>query len=253
MNDAEVLSEIKEIFLSGNFGSTEEVLFGLLIIVGALLLVIALIGLVFLILDVIGKWRMFKKAGESGWKALIPVYSTYIQCEIVGISPWWLLVIFICYLIASFFTPFKFICEIVVVYFSIIISLSTARSYGKTDGFGIGLFLLSPVFNMILGFDNSKYEGKKPVGDLLYTTITEQEKTKTEVKNTNASNKTKSTKKSPAKKTTTTKKVPAKKSTKTTTKKSQPKKKETTRKTKAAPKKATTRKKTTTTKKTTKK
>ena len=125
------LEEIRKIFLSGDFGSTEEVLLGLLIIVGALLLVITLIGFIFLVLDTIGRWKMFKKAGESGWKAIIPIYNIYTQCKIIGVSPWWLLVIIICYLISSFFIPFKFVSQIVVVYFSIIVSISTARRIRK--------------------------------------------------------------------------------------------------------------------------
>ena len=84
MNNTELLNEVKDVFLSGNFGSDEEVLLGLLIVVGALLLVIALIGFIFLVLDVIGKWKMFNKAGVPGWKALIPIYNTVVLYKISG-------------------------------------------------------------------------------------------------------------------------------------------------------------------------
>ena len=48
------------------------VIFGL--IVGAL--AVTAIGL---IINLICRWRIFTKAGEKGWKSLIPVYNTYLE------------------------------------------------------------------------------------------------------------------------------------------------------------------------------
>ena len=41
-----------------------------------------LISLVLLILYVVGRWKLFEKAGEEGWKALIPFYSYYTYVKI---------------------------------------------------------------------------------------------------------------------------------------------------------------------------
>ena len=41
-------------------------------------IIFAAVCLVYYVLYVIGFWRMFVKAGEAGWKALIPVYNRYI-------------------------------------------------------------------------------------------------------------------------------------------------------------------------------
>lgn len=46
------------------------------------------------ILSVVGLWKMFQKAGKPGWPSLIPIYNTYILCEITGVSPWWLVISF---------------------------------------------------------------------------------------------------------------------------------------------------------------
>ena len=43
---------------------------------------IALSGFIVWALLVIARWKMFQKAGEAGWKSIIPVYSTYISFKI---------------------------------------------------------------------------------------------------------------------------------------------------------------------------
>ena len=40
-------------------------------------------------------WKFFTEAGKEGWKSLIPIYNIYTLCEIVGVSPWWLLIVFV--------------------------------------------------------------------------------------------------------------------------------------------------------------
>ena len=46
-----------------------------------------------LILTVVGKWKVFKKAGKNGWEALIPYYNTWVLCEIADIKWWFFLII----------------------------------------------------------------------------------------------------------------------------------------------------------------
>ena len=41
-----------------------------------------LILIVCVVLPVIGNWKIFVKAGEPGWKALIPIYYSYILFKI---------------------------------------------------------------------------------------------------------------------------------------------------------------------------
>jgi signal peptidase I len=46
------------------------------------------------ILIITGFWKLFEKAGRSGWEALIPVYGAYVMLKLSG-KPWWLLLLFI--------------------------------------------------------------------------------------------------------------------------------------------------------------
>ena len=61
--------------------------------VGTMVAFIAIISLIFFVLMVIGNWKIFKKAGEPGWKSIIPIYNVYIMFKIVNMKSWfwWLL------------------------------------------------------------------------------------------------------------------------------------------------------------------
>lgn len=97
------------------------------------------------LLFVIGAWKMFVKAGQPGWAALIPIYDLYIILKIIGRPGWWLLL----YLI-----PFV---NIVV---AIIVAIDLAKSFGKSAAWGvIFLIILNVIGYLILGWGSDRYVG----------------------------------------------------------------------------------------------
>jgi hypothetical protein len=96
------------------------------------------------VLWVAGLWMMFAKAGEDGWKAIIPIWNFLVILKIVGRDWWWILLLLI---------P---IVNIVVL---IIVDLDLAKSYGRGTAFGIGLIFLPMIFTCILGFGSDQYKG----------------------------------------------------------------------------------------------
>ena len=105
-------------------------------------LVIMYIAVIFLIIA--SMWAIFAKAGKPGWAALIPIYNLVILLEIVGKPWWWLLLMMI---------------PILNVIFAIWIYNLLAKSFGKSEGFTVGLLLLSIIFLPILGFGSAVYQG----------------------------------------------------------------------------------------------
>jgi hypothetical protein len=89
-------------------------------------------------------WQVFVKAGQKGWKAIIPLYNYYIILKIVGRPGWWLILYFV---------------PIVNIIIGIIVLLDLAKSYAKGVGFAIGLILLAFIFIPILGFGSAQYVG----------------------------------------------------------------------------------------------
>lgn len=89
-------------------------------------------------------WMIFTKAGEEGWKAIIPIYNTIVLLKIVGRDWWWVLLMLI---------------PIVNIVIWVLVAVDLAKSFGRGTGFAIGLILLPFVFGLILGFGSDTYRG----------------------------------------------------------------------------------------------
>ena len=106
--------------------------------------VAGLIWLVVCIAVIAGLWKTFTKAGEPGWGAIVPIYNFYLLAKIAGRPWWWLLLMLI---------------PVVNILITLIVSVDIAKSFGKGTLFGIGLWLLGPIFYCILGFGSAEYQG----------------------------------------------------------------------------------------------
>lgn len=93
-------------------------------------------------------WRIFTKAGQPGWAAFIPILNIYGMTKVVGKPGYWTLL---------FFVP------IVNIIIAIWLVNLVSKSFGKDEGFTLGLILLPFIFWPILGFGPAKYLG--PYGD----------------------------------------------------------------------------------------
>ena len=89
-------------------------------------------------------WKIFEKAGEPGWAAIIPFYNAYVLFKITWGEGWMFLLMLIP--IANF-----------VIY--IITMVKLARAFNRSGGFAVGLIFLAVIFYCILGFDTSSYIG----------------------------------------------------------------------------------------------
>jgi hypothetical protein len=106
---------------------------------GAIILICAIALLV-----IVAQWKVFVKAGQPGWAAIIPIYNIYIMTKIGGKPGIWTLWCLI---------------PIVNIIFVIWLYNMISKSFGKDEGFTVGLFLLGVIFWPILGFGSSKYQG----------------------------------------------------------------------------------------------
>jgi len=108
-------------------------------------------SLAFAILMIAAFWKIFSKAGQPGWAAIVPILNTYFIIKAAGRPGWWLLLMFI---------PFvDFIIWIIV-------CIDLSKSFGRGTGFGIGLLLLPIIFFPILGFGRATYQGPAAAGPL---------------------------------------------------------------------------------------
>ncbi|KAF0218867.1 MAG: hypothetical protein FD174_2650 [Geobacteraceae bacterium] len=99
-------------------------------------------GLAAILLMVAAQWKIFEKAGQAGWKSLIPIYNVYLLIVIAG-KPWWWLILMLIPLVGIV------IC--------LLMTIALANKFGKGTIFGLGLFFAGIVFFPVLAFDGSTY------------------------------------------------------------------------------------------------
>jgi hypothetical protein len=115
--------------------------------IGALLLIYFVIFLIFVVPQIIGMWKVFQKAGEPGWAAIIPIYNLYVMVKISGKEIWWMIL---------FFIPCVNWVALIVV------NMALAERFGKEGAYGIGLAFLPFIFWPMLGFGDAQYLGPAP-------------------------------------------------------------------------------------------
>ena len=106
-----------------------------------------LVWLAIVVLVIAGLWKIYAKAGQPGWAAIIPIYNVIVLLRIVGRPVWWIVLLLI---------------PVVNFIVAILVYIDLAKSFGKGVGFALGLLFLSPIFVPILGFGSAQYVG--PVG-----------------------------------------------------------------------------------------
>ena len=136
-------------------GLTSSQQAGLMAIFGAAMGIYLVIVLAVAVIQIIAMWKIFTKAGEEGWKSIIPIYNMVTLFKIIGLSPWLILGYFAT--IIPYIGPY--IGWIVVIAITIIQAYYLAKSFGKEIGYMFGLWLLPSIFYMILGFGNAQYVG----------------------------------------------------------------------------------------------
>ena len=138
-------------------------------IIGTMLGVFLVLGILYFILRVIADWKIFTKAGVAGWKSLIPFLCDYEEYKLCWKGSLGLVaavcLAFINYVTTRVKSPnngmviLMGVLGIVALVLSFLHSQRLSKAFGKGAGFGVGLFLLGPIFRLILGFGSARYVG----------------------------------------------------------------------------------------------
>lgn len=143
-----------------------------------------IVSLLLWVLQIAAYWKIFTKAGQAGWKSLIPIYADYVLYKIAWKKSmfWMTLGIGIVAgaasaLFSSFTTQMALsgvisvggvaamvlgaiamiVLTIAALVIQIVFCVKLARAFGYGGGFAVGLILLEPVFLLVLGFGNAQY------------------------------------------------------------------------------------------------
>ena len=132
------------------------------------------VAIILYVLCVVGLYKMFVKAGEPGWKAIIPIYNTYIMFKISWkTSMFWIffftyIVGYVLCQVVSVASPAEttglilaiigFILLVIAIVVNVIMCHRLSKSYGHGVGYTIGLIFLNLIFTLILGLGSSQYK-----------------------------------------------------------------------------------------------
>ena len=101
------------------------------------------------VFEIASMWKVFTKAGQPGWAALIPIYNGIVMLQIAGKPVWWILLYFI---------PFV---NIVV---ACIVMHNISKNFGHGIGFTLGLIFFGGIFIPILAWGDSEY--RQPTSEI---------------------------------------------------------------------------------------
>lgn len=106
--------------------------------------VMMIIAIIVSIISIIALWKIFSKAGEPGWAAIVPFYNNYVLFKITMGNGWLFLLMFV---------------PLVNIVMSFMVIFKLAKVFGHGIGFGFGLLFLQVIFLLILAFGSSEYVG----------------------------------------------------------------------------------------------
>lgn len=130
--------------------SNDSVLTGL--IGSTALIAISMLAILVILFVVIGWWKMFDKAAQPGWMAIVPILNIFVLIKMAG-RPWWWLILY--------FIP---IVQIVV---GIVVALDLGKTFNKDGLYSfLLLFLLAPLGYLLIGFGDAIYQGPAKPFDL---------------------------------------------------------------------------------------
>ena len=139
------------------------------------------IAVIWYVLCLIARWKVFDKAGIAGWKSLIPIYSDFCTYKIAWkTSYFW--IVFAAGIISAFVSGdisgyteageavpmllslLSTVCGFAIMALNLIMNISLAARFGHGILFGLGLTFFGPIFYMILGLGASEYNGNPDEG-----------------------------------------------------------------------------------------
>lgn len=150
------------------------------------LLICVGIILIMSLIRIIGRWKMFTKAGKRGFATLIPLYSEWTFFSIgtgngftgliltmlgmIQVCVWYIMMVLLeMPLVESIqagdkmvyiFLSVEFAIGVIVAICTIINNFKVAKNFGKGKGTGFGLTIFPIIFCLILGLGSAEYINK---------------------------------------------------------------------------------------------
>ncbi len=105
--------------------------------------IVSLVYLVMIVAAIAGMWKVFEKAGQPGWAAIVPIYNLFVLLQIVNKPTWWIVLLLL---------------PLINIVILIIVTIALAEKFGKGGGYAVGMVFLPFVFYPMLGFGDERFQ-----------------------------------------------------------------------------------------------
>ena len=141
------------------------VLGGAFLATTAIVTVMAVCGLIRYLLKAIGYSKMYRKAGEAGWKAFIPFYNTYNNYKISWNAERFCqyIALYVMFTVMSNSSMLSLqlagmLAGIILIAVMVNQNIKMANLFGKGTGNGIALMFFPGITSLILGLGKAEFQ-----------------------------------------------------------------------------------------------
>ena len=153
-------------------------------ILGTFFAFFSIISLAVVVFKIVVTWKIFARAGEKGWKSLIPVYNSYTETKLVW-KPLWFWIMLVAQIVFWGLYAYIMVSSVAldqgggmdavstlltallvlvligvfIIVIQIIQFVYLSRSFGEGDAFAVGLVFLPVIFRAIIAFGSNNYLG----------------------------------------------------------------------------------------------
>lgn len=114
---------------------------------------------IILLISAITDWNLFERAGEKGWKAIIPFYNMYISNELFFGYGWYCIAPIGLILISAI--PYgNIVGSLGMIAYRIAYCMHKAEAFGKSGGYAALLFFFDPFTSIHLVLSGAEYCGE---------------------------------------------------------------------------------------------
>ena len=135
---------------------------GLFAIYGLFIVICMIISLLVVVFLIICNWKIFTKAGEEGWKAIIPFYNTWVFAKLVANNNV-LVFILCCGSFIAFIPVIGWILSLAGLVGAVMLDLGLAKVFGKETWFGVLMIFFPYVMVPIIAFGSAVYDPSKKI------------------------------------------------------------------------------------------
>ena len=146
-------------------------------LIGIIVLIYSIAIIFALVFKIISRWIFFKKCGEEGWKALIPIYTDITLIKISGLNILWIFLLYIGTVISisryvlnllnnegtfgipiiiiSILTLFHFPTYLISLFAKFNLSYNLSKKFNQGAGYAVLLFFFQPIMFFVFGLSKS--------------------------------------------------------------------------------------------------